>query len=524
MNNYLDELVQKITTRADLKGFDDLDRKQRRAIKANDILGQSFRRAFGIFFGIQGVRSIIQTTRELDLLRSSIEGLTKSKQAWEYLRKEADRTGTSFKTIAGAYKNFYSSANMAGFNKNQIQEMFSDVLTAGRGAGVSQQQMGMALLAMEQMLSKGKVSMEELRRQLGNAMPGAFELAAKAMGVTTEQLNELVKKGLDARVLLPRLTKEMKNYYLEGYYKNIHTLDAEIWRLNNAWQEFQANILQGEAGEALAQLVKQITDILRSQELLNFIKLIGQGLAFVIKHLREIAILWSFSKFIKLIKYIREVDKAITATRISTGLLDYQTKALMLSYRWLAKGQVALAFGAIRKAIMGAVGATALLSAQWGLILAAVLVVQDILMGMADPYADTYYNDLMRIKPSDKDVVKNSENSIGGPVYNDPYAGLTLEDKKRIDERIRKDTLKRGAVLSAPTGGAAPIFNTDLKTPDKGYVGELPNLSSAYQSSKTQSNNITIYINAPNSQPDTIAQSVEEGLANFFNTYKESYA
>ena len=524
MNNYLDELVQKITTRADLKGFDDLDRKQRRAIKTNDILGQSFRRAFGIFFGIQGVRSIIQTTRDLDLLQKSIKGLTGSAEDWQYLRQEAYRTGTSLKTIAGSYKNFYSAARGAGFNGNQIQGMFSGLLTAGRGIGASQQQIGSALVALEQMLSKGKVSAEELRKQLGNALPGAVEIAQRAMGVTGAEFEAMMKKGIASAEFVPKFIMQAQKELGKGFNENIKSLDFALVNLNNAWMEFQANILQGKAGEALAEFVKQITDILRSQELLNFIKLIGQGLAFVIKHLREIAILWGFSKFIKLIKYIREVDKAITATRISTGLLDYQTKALMLSYRWLAKGEVALAFGAIRKGIMGAVGATALLASQWGLILAAILIVQDILMGMADPNADTYYNDLIRTSPKDRDIVEDSKNSIGGPVYKDPYAGLTVGDKKKIDDRIRKNIRNKETIISAPTGGAAPIFNTDLRTPDKGYVGELPNLSSAYQSSKTQSNNITINISAPNSQPDTIAQSVEESLANFFNTYKESYA
>lgn len=147
MATYLDELVQKIVTKADLKGFDDLERKLKRAIKLNDLLAKSFRRAFGIFFGIQGIRSVIQTTRDLDLLQKSIKGLTGSTQDWQYLREEAYRTGTSLKTIAGAYKNFYSAARGSGFNGTQIQGMFSGLLTAGRGIGASQQQIGGAYAA-----------------------------------------------------------------------------------------------------------------------------------------------------------------------------------------------------------------------------------------------------------------------------------------------------------------------------------------------------------------------------------------
>ena len=211
-------------------------------------------------------------------MQRSISGLTGSTKDWEYLRKEAYRTGTDLTKAAGAYKNFYSAANMAGFDKGAIQGMFSDVLTAGRGIGANQQQIGAALLALEQMLSKGKVSMEELRRQMGNALPGSFEIAAKAMGVTTQEFNKMIEAGLEANEFVPRFTAMLRQELGKGFEANIKSLDFALVNLNNAWQEFQANILQGEAGEALAQLVKQITDILRSQELLNFIKLIGQGL------------------------------------------------------------------------------------------------------------------------------------------------------------------------------------------------------------------------------------------------------
>ncbi|MBO8431404.1 tape measure protein [Spirochaetes bacterium] len=540
MADYLEELVQKITTRADLKGFDDLDRKQKRAIKTNDILGKSFRRAIGIFFGIQGVRSIINTSRQFDLLQRSISGLTGSAQDWEYLRQEADRTGSSLTKIAGSYKNFYSAAKMSGFDRSGIQTMFSDVLTAGRGIGASQEQVRSALVALEQMLSKGKVSAQELRLQMGNALPGSFEIAAKAMGLTTRQLDDMMSKGeLLANDFLPKFTKELKNTYENGFAANVHSLDAELVRLSNAWQEFQANILQGEAGEALAQFVRDITSILRSQELLNFIKLIGQGLSFVIKHVREIAVLWSFSKFIRLIKYIREVDKAITATRISTGLLDYHTKALMFSYRWLAQGKVGLAFSAITKAIWGSVGATVALAAQWVGILGTILMIQDVITWLfdRDKTIHTFTGYLLNKGSSIKDMsdaqMKNPLKDISNP---SDQAKLDNFFKANPDLNIQYDKNFNGAISpwymqpnynnGIITGGAAPIADTGIQTPNQGYIGALPNLTGEYQSSRSQttSNNITININAPNSQPETIAQSVEDALANFFNTYKESYA
>ena len=511
MATYLDELVQKITTKADLKGFDDLDRKQKRAIKSNDLLAQSFRRAFGIFFGIQGIRSVIQTTRDLDLLRSSIEGLTKSTQDWEYLRKEAERTGTSFKTLAGAYKNFYSSANMAGFNKNQIQEMFSDVLTAGRGVGVSQQQMGMALLAMEQMLSKGKVSMEELRRQLGNAMPGAFELAAKAMGVTTEQLNELVEKGLDARVLLPKLTKEMKNYYMEAYLKNIHTLDAELIRLDNAWQDFQKSILQGEAGEALAQLVRDVTKILRSQTLLRFIQLISKALGFVIKHLKLILLLFGIKTIYNTIRALKALHWAIIDVATSTGVASAATEALAMSYALITSGSVLAGVKLLTKA-MWAMCAPLL---KLGTILAGVvswfMILQDLWLTFSDKDADTMTR---RFAGTIKDQFKQDVPNV---------KPITREDKDKVVDYYRKQGYKVN-FSNTPDGMYQFQGLEDIKIPSGSITAAPSNNSANYSSSQGQTNNLTINITAPNSQPEAIAQATEDALYGFFTKYNMGFA
>jgi len=60
------------------------------------------------------------------------------------------------------------------------------------------------------MMGKGKVQAEELRGQLGEALPGAFNLAAKAMGVTTSKLNEMLDKGqVLPEELLPKLASEL---------------------------------------------------------------------------------------------------------------------------------------------------------------------------------------------------------------------------------------------------------------------------------------------------------------------------
>lgn len=562
MATYLDELVQKIITKADLKGFDDLEKKQKRAEKnskklgnssskafddiergaerakqsvnryerslnrankSTAIMGKFLRRTIGYYFGIQGVRSIIQTTRDLDLLQKSIKGLTGSVQDWQFLRQEAYRTGTSLKTIAGAYKNFYSAARGSGFNGNQIQGMFSGLLTAGRGIGASQQQIGGALVALEQMLSKGKVSAEELRKQLGNALPGAVEIAQRAMGVTGAQFEEMMKKGISAAEFVPKFIAQAEKELGKGFKENIKSLDFALVNLNTAWMEFQANILKGEAGEALAQLVRDVTKILRSQTLLRFVQMIGKALAFIFKHIKLILFLFGAKKVLEYTMAIKKLHVAIIGLSGSTVALGAVTRTLASGYAFLAGGQIITGLKMITAGLWAMVAPTALIAAKFTAIIAGILMLQDLMLAITDPEADTYSGALANFVNSKVDAENPTPTQMpfANPSVVTPQ--FQVRDEDTLPYKFKQWRARHSGVA---TGGAAPIFGTDFQTPNAGYYGTLPNLNGNYNNSENRKieNNISISISAPNSQPDTIAQSVEDVLQKFFTKYEMSFA
>lgn len=512
MATYLDELVQKIVTKADLKGFDDLERKQKRAIKSNDLLAKSFRRAFGIFFGIQGVRSVIKTTREIDLLQRSIQGLTGTADDWQYLRREAYRTGTDLTKAAQAYKNFYSAANMAGFQKPQIQSMFSDVLVAGRGIGANQQQIGAALLALEQMLSKGKVSMEELRRQMGNALPGSFEIAAKSMGVTTQEFNKLLEAGLDANEFVPRFTAMLKQELGKGFEANIKSLDFALVNLNTAWMEFQANILQGEAGEALAQLVRDITKILRSQGLLQFIKLISKGLAVIIKNIRLIITLFGIKVIFNTIRALKALHWAILDIATSTGVASAATEALAMSYAMMTSGQILSGIKLLSKALWAMSLPLLKLSTVLAGVVSWFLILQDLWLTFTDKDADTMTRRFMDAQKTKQNLAINTIKPLTSEEKDIAVKSLRAQGKQPFFKQNKeglwelqeiKDDFIPNTTISAPSGG---LFNSNSS------------------STNGQTNNLTINITAPNSQPEVIAANVEDVLQKFFTKYEMGYA
>ena len=264
-----------------------------KASKSTNWLAMGFRRFTAAFLGVQTLRNLITTSSRLQLVQKSIEGLTKSTQDWDYIQQQAFKTGTDIEVVAKGYRNFFSSARMAGFNKENIQGMYADLLLSTRAIGASTQQTEGALLALEQMISKGTVSMEELRRQLGNAIPGAFEIGAKAMNMTTQEFNQFVKTGqLASNIFVPKFIGQLKKEYSNGFKEISETVDFASHNLKNAWKMLQFEIMHGKASKELVKLINAITKFIQSQALLTFMRMvtmfltkIGQILGFILEQI-----------------------------------------------------------------------------------------------------------------------------------------------------------------------------------------------------------------------------------------------
>jgi tape measure domain-containing protein len=83
----------------------------------------------------------------------------------------------------------------AGGNVTDTELVYRGVSSAIKATGGSAEDVQSALLAMSQVFSKGKVSAEELQGQLGERLPGAVTLFAKATGRTLPQLSKDLQDG-----------------------------------------------------------------------------------------------------------------------------------------------------------------------------------------------------------------------------------------------------------------------------------------------------------------------------------------
>ena len=101
------------------------------------------------------------------------------------------------------------------------------------------------------MISKGKVQAEELRGQLGERLPSAFQLAAKAMGMTTAQLDKFMADGkLTAEDLLPKLAKVMQSEFGAAAEAAANGIQGSLNRLSTQWELFKASLIDSDAAIA----------------------------------------------------------------------------------------------------------------------------------------------------------------------------------------------------------------------------------------------------------------------------------
>jgi tape measure domain-containing protein len=189
---------------------------------------QSFGQQVGAFalaqVGVQGLQQALGTlvSAFTDLIRTGVQlaqlrqsftaiagGAAAGAREFQFVVKTANQLGLSLETVASQYRSLTAATRGTALEGTATRELFVALTNAARAYGLSNEQLGRAIMAASQMASKGKITMEELRSQLGEALPGAVQIMARAMGVTTKQLEDLIGKGLDAAEGLKKLTSQL---------------------------------------------------------------------------------------------------------------------------------------------------------------------------------------------------------------------------------------------------------------------------------------------------------------------------
>lgn len=163
-----------------------------------------------------------------------------------FVTAEADRLGLVLTDTAQAYAKLSAASRGTALAGQQTREIFSAIAETGSVLGLRADEMQGALNAIQQMMSKGTVQAEELRGQLGERLPGAFQIAARAMGVTTAQLGKMLEGGkVMAADLLPKLAEELRKTFGSGLVNAVNSAQANLNRFRNAVDQVKRALGEG---------------------------------------------------------------------------------------------------------------------------------------------------------------------------------------------------------------------------------------------------------------------------------------
>lgn len=238
-----------------------------RSLLAGVAVGASMKSVF------EAGRSYSALTRSIDAISGSTE---ETRRQMEYLQKTSDDLGQNFFGLAESYKSFYASSKQAGMATEDLQRIFSAFTRAGAVQGLPAEKMKYALMAVEQMISKGTVSMEELRRQLGDNLPGAFGIAADAMGVTVKEMGKMVSSGtVLSSELLPKMVDLLEKRFKGGADKSTTAAN----KLAESWQKVKQQIAESGFLEAAGKAMKDFTDYIKTPSAQENIQNLADGMS-----------------------------------------------------------------------------------------------------------------------------------------------------------------------------------------------------------------------------------------------------
>lgn len=176
-----------------------------------------------------------ETSRVLTALKNVSDGSRGFADNLRFVNDLAKKYGLEINALTGNFAKFTASATQANMPMEQQKKVFESVSRAITAFGLSASESDGVMLALSQMMSKGKISMEELRKQMGEKLPVAIQAMAKALGVSIGEMEKLIGTGkVMSADVLPKFADA-----LNEIIPNVDTdnLETSLSRLSNMFGE-----------------------------------------------------------------------------------------------------------------------------------------------------------------------------------------------------------------------------------------------------------------------------------------------
>lgn len=215
-----------------------------------------------------GVTQVVDAYVRMDAAQRTLQFATGDGAAsMAFVRRVSQELGLELVSTSRAFGQIAAAAKGSTLEGEPTRKIFQSVASAAAVMGISADDTAGALKALGQMISKGKVQAEELRGQLGERLPGAFQIAARAMGVTTQQLDKMLQDGkVIANDFLPKFARELKLSLGDAPHAAAQSFQAQVNRIKNAWTDLLLSVGNSGILQEAAVSMKALVDAVGSAE------------------------------------------------------------------------------------------------------------------------------------------------------------------------------------------------------------------------------------------------------------------
>lgn len=307
--------------------------------------------AYGGFFAvIEGIRGVVTAYRTLEQAQNRLNAVFNNDEIavgneLDFLRRMADRLGIQFGVLSQEYTKFAIATQGTNLEGENTRNIFRQVAEAARVQGLSLDNLQGVFVALTQIVSKGTVSMEELRQQLGDRLPGALQILAAGLGKSTKELIKLIENGDLSSDSLIAFGDELERRFSGQLPAALEGVNTAIGRFENAIFKAFQTIGKGGAIEGFTDLLNKMVDALDTAAVQDFLTSIGAGLQQVFNILGQVAQNWdlliiAITTFIglKLAPFIVAIIGLMGRWQAIARLARIRTAALSASLGGLAGG------------------------------------------------------------------------------------------------------------------------------------------------------------------------------------------
>lgn len=357
--------------------------------------------AFGVALGAAGfanfIRSAYDATSAFQSFQAQMSNLYGGSnvaaqtqftaEQFRFLRQVARETGRDIQDLMPAYSRWAQNTVRSGMSARDAATDFYRLNVVFRVFGLNADQATGAMRAFEQMVSKGKIQMEELRGQLGDRGIPAVAAMAQALGVGTDKLAEMMAAGTLTSREVTKLVNVLYEMASPGLPAAMRTLDATMNLFKNTITEL--NLAFGTSFfSAFAGGFKVLEEALASPRVLQAMESIGSFLGqFASGFSVAIAVVVSFGAEVvnvitSVIGVISEVATAIfswipgfdqlAASGISIGNAIGFAAGILMAF--VAAGALVWTVNVALRAVALTIGALNLLTSSWRVAILGIVI------------------------------------------------------------------------------------------------------------------------------------------------------